>query len=104
MDAGHFRLVFISGAILQVVGVMTLSVSTSFWQLLLSQGVCFGIGAGLVFTPTMALLSTYFEARRSFVMGIAATGSCTGGLVFPVVARQLIPVLGFGWSVRIIGE
>ena len=103
MDGGYFRACFLSGATLQIAGVFAMSASTKFYQLALSQGICFGIGAGLVFTPTMALLATYFDKKRSFVMGISAAGSCTGGLVFPVLVRQLLPTIGFAWTVRIVG-
>lgn len=27
----------------------------------------------------------------------------TGGIIFPVILAQLIPTVGFGWAVRIIG-
>lgn len=53
MDGGYFKALIVSGAVLQVVGVMCLSVSRAYWSLLLTQGVVFGFGAGLVFTPTM---------------------------------------------------
>lgn len=103
-DAGYFRHCFIAGAVLQVLGVMATSAATEFWQLLLAQGIAFGIGAGLVFTPTTALLSTYFDKRRSFVMGIAAAGSSTGGLIFPAIVRELLPRIGFPWTVRVVGK
>jgi len=53
MDAGFFKALIVCGAAMQVVGVMCLSVSRAYWALLLTQGVVFGLGAGLVFTPTM---------------------------------------------------
>ena len=53
MDAGYFKALIVSGAVMQVVGVMCLSVSRAYWALLVTQGVVFGLGAGLVFTPTM---------------------------------------------------
>jgi len=53
MDAGYFKALIVGGAVMQVVGVMCLSVSRAYWALLVTQGVVFGLGAGLVFTPTM---------------------------------------------------
>ena len=35
-------------------------------------------------------------------MGIAATGTTTGGIVFPLVAQYLLPKVGFGWTVRVM--
>ncbi|KAK4539681.1 hypothetical protein LTR36_010444 [Oleoguttula mirabilis] len=103
LDAGLFRPVYITGSILQIIGVFTTSVATKYWQLILSQGVCMGIANGLHFCPTMGLASTYFVKKRSLVLGIGALGSCTGGVVFPILIQQLLPKIGFGWTVRIIG-
>lgn len=36
-------------------------------------------------------------------MGIAAAGSATGGIVYPLVLQQLLPHVGFGWAVRVMG-
>ncbi|CZT14492.1 related to monocarboxylate transporter [Ramularia collo-cygni] len=51
----------------------------------------------------MSLLTTYFAKKRAFVVGIAALGSCTGGVVIPIVVQQLLPRIGFPWTVRVIG-
>lgn len=74
-----------------------------YWQLFLSQGLCTGIGNGLIFCPSLALLSTYFSSKRALAIGFAASGSATGGLVFPVIVQQLLPKIGFGWTVRVLG-
>lgn len=62
-----------------------------------------GLGNGCLFCPTVSVVSTYFEKKRSFAIGLAAAGSVTGGLIFPAMARQLLPLVGFGWAVRAIG-
>ncbi|KAI7200741.1 MFS monocarboxylate transporter-like protein [Hortaea werneckii] len=103
VDAGLFRPVYITGSAMQLLGAFTTSVSTKYWQLVLSQGICLGIANGLHFCPAMSLASTYFLKKRSLVLGIGALGSCTGGVVFPILAQQLIPRIGFPWTVRIIG-
>lgn len=80
-DAGFFRPVFITGCLLQLLGVFTVSFAYSYWQILLSQGLCTGIGNGLVFCPSFAILSGYFSRNRSLAIGIAASGSATGGVI-----------------------
>jgi predicted MFS family arabinose efflux permease len=70
---------------------------------MLSQGVCCGIGFGLCFPSALTVMSTYFSTRRSLALGIGAAGSSVGGLIFPSVVRQLLPKIGFGWTVRVIG-
>jgi MFS family permease len=102
-DAGLFRPVYITGAVFQIVGIFTMAESTKLWHLFLSQAVCLGIANGLQFCPSMALVSTYFVKKRAFALGITALGSCTGGVVFPIVVQQCLPRIGFPWTIRIIG-
>jgi MFS family permease len=100
LDAGHFHKVLAIGSLLQIIGVFTTSVSSQYWQLFLAQGVCKGLGDGLVFCPTVSLVATYFSTRRSLAMAITASGGATGGIIFPLIAQQLLPRIGFGWTVR----
>lgn len=99
-DAGYFRPIFAAGSALVVVGSFMASVSTTYWQLFLSQGVCVGLGMGGIFCPVMAVLSTYFRRRRNLAIGIAISGASVGGMVYPSLARQLLPRLGFPWTMR----
>jgi len=99
-DAGYFRIVFLFGSIMCVFGLFMASLSTQYWQLFLAQGVCVGIGNGCLFCPALSLLSTYFSKRRGIAIGIAAAGSATGGMVFPAMVQQLLPKVGFGWTMR----
>lgn len=102
-DAGFFQVSFITGSVLQLIGIFTTSFCTQYWQFFLAQGICTGIGNGLVFVPSVALVSVYFLKHRSFALGFCAAGSATGGLVFPAMAEQLLPRVGFGWTVRAMG-
>ncbi|KAK8162949.1 major facilitator superfamily domain-containing protein [Phyllosticta citrichinensis] len=103
LDAGYFHVVLGLGSFLQILGVFMTSVSSQYWQLLLAQGVCKGLGDGLVFCPTVSLVATYFSKKRSLAMACTASGGATGGIIFPVIAQQLLPKIGFGWTVRIMG-
>ena len=88
------------GCLLQVVGLVTAPVATKYWQQLLSQGICGGIGAGLTYSPILACVATYFVKRRSLAMALVTCGACTGGIVFPIVAQQLLPRVGLAWTLR----
>lgn len=79
------------------------SLCTEYWQLFLAQGLGQGIGCGLMFCPTLALISTYFVKRRGIALGLTASGSATGGLVFPAVVMRLLPRIGYGWTMRVLG-
>jgi MFS family permease len=99
-DAGYFRLVFLFGSLLNLLGLFMASLSTQYWQLFLAQGVCCGLGNGCLFCPALSVLSTYFSRKRALAIGIAAAGSATGGMLFPAMVQQLLPKVGFAWTVR----
>lgn len=101
-DGGYFRQLAFAGSLLQVIGVFMTSLCTEFWQLFLAQGICQGLGGGLIFCPAVTLISTYFTRKRAFALSIVASGTATGGVVFPVIAQQLLPTLGFPWTIRIM--
>lgn len=102
-DAGYLRLTLTVGLFLQVFGAFMTSISSTYWQLLLAQGVCQGIGDGLVFCPIVAVMSTYFTRKRTMAISTSASGAATGGLVFPAIAQNLLQRVGFGWTVRVMG-
>ena len=89
--------------IIQLVGIFMTSLCTTYWQVFLAQGICVGLGNGLVFIPSMTICSTYFLKNRALALGVAASGSATGGLVYPAIAECLLPKVGFGWMVRVMG-
>jgi MFS family permease len=102
-DAGYFKVTLAAGALLELFCIFMTSLSTKYWQLFLAQGVGQGLGCGLMFCPTIALLPTYFSSRRSIAIGIVACGSATGGLIFPAVVMRLLPRVGYGWTMRTLG-
>jgi predicted MFS family arabinose efflux permease len=79
--------------------IMT-SIVTKFYQLVLCQGILFGLGVGMLFYPSLASVSTHFQKYRASALGIAAAGSSLGGVVIPIVMRRLLSSVGFGWTVR----
>ncbi|KAK8910444.1 hypothetical protein QC760_001392 [Botrytis cinerea] len=102
-DAGYFRSVFLIGTIIGLLGIFMTSISTTYWQVFLAQGICMGLGNGCLFCPALATLSTYFSTKKSLVIGIAAAGSATGGVIFPIMVQQLLPKIGYGWTMRSLG-
>nr|OQO25818.1 hypothetical protein B0A51_09488 [Rachicladosporium sp. CCFEE 5018] len=102
-DRGYLRHLLIAGTFLIVFGHMMLSLTHTFWQALLAQGFCIGIGGGLLFVPAVAILPTYWTTKIGLAIGIAASGSSTGGIIYPIVFYRLISQIGFAWSVRVLG-
>ncbi|TLD19348.1 MFS general substrate transporter [Venturia nashicola] len=104
MDAGLYKYTLFTGLSLQIFGAFTTSICTKYYQLFLAQGICNGIGNGLLFCPAVALVSTYFPpGKRAIPLSIVACGGATGGMVFPAIAQSLLYRVGFSWTVRIMG-
>ena len=102
-DAGYYRHTLICGSAFQLLAVFTTPLARSYGQIFLAQGICGGIGNGLLFGPTVALVSTYFAKKRSVALAIVLSGSGTGGVIFPLVGQQLLSRVGYGWTVRGMG-
>ena len=102
-DAGYFRELLLFGSFMLVFGQMMLSLCHTYWQVLLAQAFCIGIGTGALFVPSVAILSTYFSTRIGMAIGIAAAGSSFGGVIYPIVFHNLLPKIGFAWTTRVLG-
>ena len=78
LDTGHVRLVVVVGIIFEVIGMLLTSFCQQYWQLLLAQGFCVGVGSGaLAFTST-AIIPFYFTKWRMLAAGAVSTGSSVG--------------------------
>ncbi|KAH6632913.1 major facilitator superfamily domain-containing protein [Boeremia exigua] len=95
------RYLIIAGTFLHVFGLMMASISTEYYQIMLSQGVCSAIGVSLIFQPALNAIVTWFDKKRGIAYGILSTGSSIGGIVFPIMTSRLIPSLGYGWTMRV---
>ncbi len=58
-------------------------------------------GAGMAFGQT--ILPKWFIKRRGRVLGIAAFGTASGGLIFPPVIQAIVGELGFRWAWTVLG-
>ncbi|KAL5593396.1 hypothetical protein FOBRF1_012498 [Fusarium oxysporum] len=101
-DAGYFRVTFFTGSLVHVVGILAASFGSELWIMFVTLGLGVGLGNGLMTCPMLAVMSQYFTKRRGMAVGITMCGSCTGGLIYSSILRQLISSLGFPWTMRFI--
>ncbi|KAH8839638.1 hypothetical protein MCOR27_003133 [Pyricularia oryzae] len=99
-DAGYIRSTVSVGSVFVVVGTLATSWAAEYWQILLAQGLCTGLGLGLITTPTLTVVNSYFDSNRSVAVASATAGTGVGSIVFPAVVQLLIPQVGFAWAVR----
>ncbi|KAJ6540489.1 MFS general substrate transporter [Mycena capillaripes] len=101
-DNGWFALPAACASVALVALTVLIGQCTEFWQFLLCQGFAIGIASGVIFGPTLAIVSHWFKRRRSTALGIVAAGSSVGGLIIPILVQCLIPQIGFPWTTRIL--
>ncbi|KAJ7066202.1 major facilitator superfamily domain-containing protein [Mycena amicta] len=93
-DRGYVRSVIYSGCLLQVFSLFMLSFCKpqQLYQVLLAQGIGFGIGLGLAYIPSIAIVSHYFHRRRSLAMTLTQAGIPLGALLYPILLNNILPV------------
>jgi predicted MFS family arabinose efflux permease len=102
-DLGYYQIMIFVGSFLGVFGMMMLSLADQYYAIFLSQGVVMGLGFGLLYVPSVALVSRTFTSRRAVALGISTSGAPTGGIIYTLMFNQLISKIGFPWTVRLMG-
>ncbi|KAJ7574914.1 monocarboxylate permease [Mycena floridula] len=102
-DRGYFYHMMVAAVIISSISLFMLSLCqrNHYHQVFLAQGVGFGIAAGLLYLPTLSIVSHYFQVRRPMAMGIVAAGSALGATVHPILLNRVIYSLGFANGVRV---
>ncbi|OIW34735.1 MFS general substrate transporter [Coniochaeta ligniaria NRRL 30616] len=90
------------GVVFECVSFIGASFTSQIWHLLLSQGICFGIGMGFAFTATVGVVPQWFDKRRSFANALSTSGSGFGGLIYSLATNAMISNLGLAWAFRIL--
>ncbi|KAG1863604.1 MFS general substrate transporter [Suillus subalutaceus] len=102
-DLGYFKIPFFAASCVLVACTFLTAECTQFWQLFLTQGIGLGMGCGFVFSPAIVIVSQWFSKRRGLALSATTLGAALGSIVFPVAAQNLIPLIGFRWTVRVFG-
>ena len=77
-DLGYLHSIVNIGTFAIVFGMMMTSLCHEYWQFVLAQGVMVGIGNGLLFLPSIAIVPQYFSRNKALASGIVAAGSSMG--------------------------
>ena len=83
LDRGYVRHLMVLGCFMAVLGEMMLSLSTKYYQIMLSRDFCSGIGSGLLYVPSIAVVNTMFTTNRVVEMGVVTSGTSLGSALFP---------------------
>ncbi|KAJ4506392.1 hypothetical protein HRR83_003065 [Exophiala dermatitidis] len=102
-DLGYYKMMLFGGAAMSSFGIFMLSLSHKYYQIFMTQGICLGLGCGVLYIPGLALVSRSFSRRRAMAMGIVTSGAPVGGIIYTITFDQAIDSLGFAWTVRVMG-
>ncbi|KAH8760685.1 major facilitator superfamily domain-containing protein, partial [Hyaloscypha finlandica] len=95
------RPVLLPSSVLCVFSLCMTSLSTKYYQIILAQGLGFGIGACGIFTASFVCAGQWFVRRRGLALGIVTGGSSlAGGVIFPLFVNKVTEDIGFYGAVR----
>lgn len=83
------------GALICVVGFVISSYVRSMALMYVTFGVIGGIGRGLSYVTAVVSIAFWFEKKRAFVLGLAASGAGFGTIVFAPLSTWLL--FEYGW-------
>ncbi|KAI1175397.1 major facilitator superfamily transporter [Nemania sp. FL0916] len=94
------RLTIFTGIIFEVISFVGSSFAVELWHIILTQGVSFGVGLGLIFVTSAPVPAQWFRKKRSLANGCVAAGSGFGGLVYSLATNAMIENIGLAWTFR----
>ncbi|KAJ7261068.1 major facilitator superfamily domain-containing protein [Mycena rebaudengoi] len=101
-DLGYFRPLLITSLAIATIGNFLLAECTEYWHFVLCQGVLLGTSVGATYLPGFATVSQWFKQRRPLAFAVISFGACVGGIMYPIIFRNLVSRVGFKWTIRTI--
>jgi MFS family permease len=95
-DRFGIRLPLAIGAVMLGAGYAMAGLATSYWQLLLAQGLLIGmLGSSATFGPLVADVSHWFVRRRGIAVAIVASGNYLAGTIWPPLLQHGVATIGW---------
>ncbi|KAH8660305.1 major facilitator superfamily domain-containing protein [Xylariales sp. PMI_506] len=100
-DMGFIRPLIYTGCVLSASGFVAASFAGSYASIMLSLGVTVGLGSGVLYVPSLAIVAAYFTTKRPLATAVCAAGIGVGGAAYPAMFRALVDAVGFAWTCRV---
>ena len=88
------------GAVISAAGLLVASFATGIWTLLLGYSVITGVGFGLMYLPSVVIVSKHFLVRRSLATGIVLCAAGVGTFVVAPLAQFMLEQWGWRGSMQ----
>ncbi|GAU97108.1 hypothetical protein RvY_08461 [Ramazzottius varieornatus] len=95
-DSFGYRIIITSGSLVAAAGFLISAFVSNVHILFLTFGVIGGIGFGLIYSPSIMCVCSYFKEKSALAVGLAVCGSSVGGMVFPLFVQILLEE--YGWQ------
>ncbi|EAW06524.1 putative MFS monocarboxylate transporter [Aspergillus clavatus NRRL 1] len=89
-----------AGFVTMALAIALSSFSTTTTHLIVSQGVFYGLGASIAYTPTIIFMDEWFAKRKGLAFGIMWAGTGLAGVVLPVTLQWLLDSYGHRFTLR----
>lgn len=90
------------GISIMLVSLILASYAREAWQIVLTQGILYGIGGILLNFVHVSIFSEWFDKKQSQAMSIIWLGYRVGGLAFPLICQWLLDQHGYEKTLRVL--
>lgn len=101
-DRNGARIPLSVGTLMFTGAIMATADCKTVWHFVLAFSLLGGLSSGILMTPLVSCVATWFVKKRGVATSIATIGGSVGGVVFPVMLRSLYAEVGFQWALRIL--
>ncbi|SCU84582.1 LANO_0C01772g1_1 [Lachancea nothofagi CBS 11611] len=101
-DRNGARAPLIVGTIMFSAAIVATASCKTVWQFILAFSILGGLASGILMTPLVGCVATWFVKKRALATSVATTGGSLGGVVFPLMLRSLYDKVEFDWALRIL--
>ena len=91
----------VAGLLIMCLSLGLSSLCTTVPQLIVTQGILYGIGGAVTYSPVVTFLDEWFVRRKGLAFGIMWAGTGLGGILIPLLLQFLLNNYGFRTALRI---
>ncbi|KAL8802106.1 MAG: hypothetical protein Q9182_004050 [Xanthomendoza sp. 2 TL-2023] len=94
------RPIAVVGHSLLLIGLISASFANRISELIITQGIIYGVGGALLYTILLIYLDQWFIARKGLAYGVLWAGTGLGGAAVPLIFNWSLERYGFRTSLR----
>ncbi|KAK2605488.1 hypothetical protein N8I77_008321 [Diaporthe amygdali] len=83
------------GLVIVCAALFVSAYATNVTELIISQGVFYGIGGAIAYMPCIMYIDEWFVKRKGLAYGIMWSGTGLAGVVLPLILEKLLEIYGY---------